>query len=394
MQLLKALRHIQRGLLLGASVYYFLGFQMSEASDAPETSNSGVNPASILAPIKIIDSIPQPDAGIRNSIRVHHDTSFAVLIETEHGISWTDPDSLRFLIFDGLHKEYQRDLDSPAVRVVAAESVASEFELVWVVYDRSLDRYLPPFYPLEAIVQIQVDIRDLSGNSILAQTYAFRIESDSEQALGFDHLPESETFTVEDPVGFYDTEIEIIDGHLAGARVLFNGNEPFIPAFGPIDEIESATGIGDQAVGIPLNLMPHTVFNRPVKLFIPFPEGSHTGELDIYYHNGARWLLACDAEGNLLAGGKGWMVPGSRVDHAAQNPPLVEIEVYHFSAAQAVISGSSTTTDNIDRERHGSGATVVVSCFIDATDSREINLIGLLGLLGLLGWIGKGLKRY
>ncbi len=395
MQLLNRFRHIQHGLLLGAFFFCFLGFQISEASDMPEASDAGVSPISILAPINIIDSIPQPDAGIRNSIRVHDDTSFAVLVEAEYGINWSDPDSVRFLISDGVYNAYERALNSSAVRVVAIESDASGFELVWIVYDRSLDPHLPPFYPLEAIVQIQVDIKDLSGNSISALTYAFRIESDREQALGFNRLPESATFTIEDSGAFYDTGIEIIDSRFAGARIHYNGDEPLIPAFGPVDEIESAVNVGKQAVGIPLNLMPHTVFNRPVKLYIPFPDGIDTDKLDIYYHNGARWLPACDADGNILAGGKGWMVPGSRINHASQNPPVVEIEVYHFSAAQAVISGSSTTTDSIDRERHGSGVTVVASCFIDATRFKGVSLkglLGLLGLLGLMGWIAEGLK--
>ena len=44
----------------------------------------------ILAPLRIIDSIPQPDAGIMNQARVPEDTSFAVLIESEYGIDLND----------------------------------------------------------------------------------------------------------------------------------------------------------------------------------------------------------------------------------------------------------------------------------------------------------------
>jgi hypothetical protein len=115
-------------------------------------------------------------------------------------------------------------------------------------------------------------------------------------------------------------------------------------------------------------------------------------ELDIYLHNGDQWLPAYDAGGSILPGGKGWIVPGSRVNHPTLDPPLVEIEVYHFSAAQAVISGSSSTTDGIERERHGSGATAVITCFIETSGAEGVaSLLISLSLLGLLGLIGIGI---
>ncbi len=76
------------------------------------------------------------------------------------------------------------------------------------------------------------------------------------------------------------------------------------------------------------------------------------------------------------------MVPGSRVNHPEQIPPQIEIEVYHFSAAQAVVSGTSTTTDNTHYQKNGSGAVVYASCFIDtAAAGNETGFISLLGLL-------------
>ena len=164
---------------------------------------------------------------------------------------------------------------------------------------------------------------------------------------------------------------------MTGARILYNANEPLLPAFGPKDEIEPLALGGEQAVGSPLNLMPHTVFNRPLKLYIPFPAKTDITNLEIYYHNGVEWLAACDADGNILSGGKGWMVPGSRVNYPEQIPPQIEIEVYHFSAAQAVVSGTSATTGNTHHTHSGSGAVVYVSCFIDTAASGSYTAFSL-----------------
>ena len=383
----KIFRQCKCGLILALIIFYTPVCQISEV-----TATTSKFPLLYDPPLRIIDSIPQPDAGIRNSTRVHDDTSFAVLIEARHGIDWSDPNAIRFLITDGEFAPYGRNLTSPAVRVVSAKSDSNKSELIWAVYDRSLESDLPLFYPLDAILQIYVDVMDLSGQTITGASFAFKIESDREQALGYDRLPESEPISVEASTDIYDAGIEIVSGNLTGARIFYDSREPLIPAFGPTGEVESVNGLSEQAVGAPLNLIPHTVFNHPVKLYIPFAAGTDPSEMDIYYHNGVEWLPACDTDGNILAGGMGWVVPGSRVDYGAHDPPAVEIEVYHFSSAQAVITGSSTTTDNIDRERHGSGATVVVSCFIDAARSEGLSLNGLLGLLGLLGWAARGLK--
>ena len=374
--------HYRCGLILVTLLYFAMGYQISEAADFLTGSDPTISPL-----LRIIDTIPQADSGIINSTRVYDDTSFAVLIETEHGLNLTDPDSIRFLIFDGEYDHYERNLSSPAVRVVEVENDSSQTALIWAVYDRSLEPMLPPVYALDTIVQIFVEVEDLYQHEISAEHFEFRIESDSEQAHAYNHLPESVSFNIENSTEIHDTGIEIISGALTGARILYAGDEPLLPAFGPINEIESINTHRGKALGLPLNLMPHTVFNNPVKLFIPYPTGTDVSQLDIYYHNGAQWLPACNAEGNLLPGGEGWMVPGSRINHTEQIPPLIEIEVYHFSAAQAVVSGSSTTTDNTQHNNHGSGAVVYASCFIRSAASESITVFSLLGLLSLLGFL-------
>jgi hypothetical protein len=269
------------------------------------------------------------------------------------------------------------------VRVVEVTKDLSPATLVWAVYDRSLEPMLPPVYALDAIVQIFVGVEDFFQNEISATTgnFKFKIESDREQAHAYNHLPESVSVNIENSMGIQDPGIEIVSGVLTGAKILFSADEPLLPAFGPIDEVESLALNGEQAVGTPLNLMPHTVFNHPVKLYIPFPEGTDVTDVDIYFHNGIQWLAACDAGGNILPGGEGWMVPDSRVNHPEQIPPQIEIEVYHFSAAQAVVSESSSTAGNTQYNKSGSGAVACVTCFIDTAASVSKSLINLFGLL-------------
>jgi hypothetical protein len=374
--MLRLLKHIQYGLILVLLVLGHGGVLATEANDIASDDSASTDPV-----LRIIDTMPQPGAGIINSARIHDDTSFAVLIETRYGIDLDDPDSIRFLISDGEYGLYYRNLNSPAVRVVEVDIDSSPATSLWVVYDRSLEPTLPPVYPLDTIVQVRLEVEDIHWNEIIVERHEFKIESDSRQAHAFDHLPESQSINIEYPTGIHDAGVEVVSGVLTGAKIFYDADEPLLPAFGPIDEIKPAALGAGQAIGVPVNLMPHTVFNNPVKLYIPYPDQTDVTQLDIYYFNGIEWLAACDSGGNVLPGGEGWMVPGSRVNHPDQVPPQIEIQVYHFSAAQAVLSETSTVTGNTDNQKSGSGAVVYVSCFIDTAASGSMTTIGFLSLL-------------
>jgi hypothetical protein len=105
------------------------------------------------------------------------------------------------------------------------------------------------------------------------------------------------------------------------------------------------------------------VFDTPVKLFVPVPEDVDVRSVGLAYYDGTQWLPAVDATGNVLAGGEGWMVPGSRVNHAASSPALIEVQVYHFSGTQTVVFASFSGTREDDRPPgdNRSGAAVLVS---------------------------------
>jgi hypothetical protein len=370
--------------LLTVSFYLgsLAGTQMAEAFDG------SIDPGTKV--LSIIDSIPQPRAGMDKRNRVSDDTSFGVLIESRHGINLTKPGSIRFTIDDGVHYAYRRDLSSDAVRVVEVADEDLQKTLLWVVYERSLETYLPPLYFPDTIVHISVEVTDVDRNRLSPQQFRFKIEPDPGHAADFDRIPEYEFVDKDNfiPLAPHESAVEIFSGELQGARIVYSSTEPLTPGFGAMDEIQALNSEDSQGVGVPLNLTPHTVFHTPVKIFIPFPEGTDIAGMDIFYHNGKRWLPACGSDGNLLSGGTGWMVPGSRVNHAENRPPLVEIQVYHFSATQGgfVVASTGTTRDNDHSNR--SGTVVVVKCFIETAIYKAKPAFGLAALLGVLGMVG------
>ncbi len=328
--------------------------------------------AALSAPIEIRDSIPQDDAGIVNSARVPDETGFAVLVRSAHGIDTQAPAAVRFTIDDGLHPPYVRDLSSDAVRTVTLnEDPAEQATFLWAVYDRFLEPFMATSYPPGADISIKVAVRDIQNNLLQPQPFAFKIETRAQNAASGQNLPQTDDYDIDDPYSgdpnLYDAGIEIIDGALSGAKVVYSSREPQIPAFGSADGIEEINLAGIRAAGPPLNLRPHTVFDVPVKLFIPVMDDVGITTAGLAYHDGTQWLPAADADGNVLAGGEGWLVPGSRVNHTDSRPALIEVRVYHFSGVQAVIGGSGTTEEEEKPPHHGSGAVVYATCFINTT---------------------------
>jgi hypothetical protein len=352
--------------------------------------------AALSAPIEIRDTIPQDDAGIVNFARVPDETGFAVLVRSAHGIDTQAPDAIRFTIDDGLHPPYIRDLGSDAVRAVTLdEDPAEPTTFLWAVYDRFLEPFMATSYPPGAVINIKVAVRDIQNNLLQPHPFEFKIETRAQNAASEQNLPQTDDYDIDDPffgdLNLYDAGIEIIDGALSGAKVVYSSREPLIPAFGPSDGIEEINLAGIRAAGLPLNLTPHIVFDTPVKLFIPLADGVDITTAGLAYHDGTQWLPAADAGGNVLAGGEGWLVPGSRVNHTDSRPALIEVQVYHFSGVQAVVGGSGTTEEEEKPPDHdGSGLTVYASCFINsAAGGADFG-----GLAALTGIIVAGLLAY
>ena len=348
-------------------------------------------------PIEIRDCIPQEDAGIVNFARVSHDTSFAVLIRSVHGVDLNSADAVRFSIDDRVHRPYMRNLDADAVRVVKLDDAPDgRSTFLWAVYDRFLEPFMPPSYALNSHIYIKVDIQDVEDNLLRPAAFEFKIESAAEQAASPQNLPETEEiYLFEQPFnGRHDASIQVVGGELAGARVMYNSWEPLTPKFESPDGIEEVDLADLEAVGSPVNLSPHTVFDTPVKLFVPVPEDVDIRSVGLAYYDGTQWLPAADAAGNVLDGGEGWMVPGSRVNHAASSPALIEVQVYHFSGTQTVVFASFSGTREEDRRQSGSGVVVATSCFVDSLSFDSGPVFWFLILVGGMIILICGLRVY
>jgi len=383
-------------LLSGLLCALFLSLFLIPPANAANSVPTYYNDPS--APIEIRDCIPQEDAGIINFARVPDDTSFAVLIRSVHGIDLNSADAVRFIIDDRTHRPYLRNLSSDAVRVVKLDDAPdARSAFMWAVYDRSLESFLPPTYALNSYINIKVQIQDAADNILLPAAFEFKIESAAEQAASRQNLPETEeSYLYDQPVSdTHDASIQVVEGELAGAMVMYNSQEPLTPEFESADGIAEPDLAGVEAVGFPVNLAPHTVFDTPVKVFVPVPEDVDIHSVGLAYYDGTQWLPAVDAAGNVLPAGEGWMVPGSRVNHSTSSPALIEVQVYHFSGTQTVVFASFSGTRKEDRPpgENGSGATVFVSCFINSASFDSETWLWVIVIVGVLAVIFAPLKR-
>ena len=349
-------------------------------------------PAEISAPIEIRDCIPHEDAGIIDHVRVPQESEFAVLIRSAHGIDTRAPNAVRFLIDDGRHAPYVRDLSYDTVRaVILDENDDRHATFVWAAYDRFHELFLPAGYPPEAVINITVEVRDVQNNILQPLPFEFKIESSALEAVFGQSLPQNDAFYIDERPGGdpHDAGIEILDGELRGAKLLYSSREPLTPAFGPVDGIEEVDLAGTLAAGPALNLTPHGVFDNPVFVFIPVDDDVDVAEAGLAYHDGTQWLQAVDADGNVLAGGEGWMVAGSRVNHRETRPALIEVQVHHFSGVQAVTFYGETPDDDRDEHDGGSKLVIFASCFIDTAAGHAdfgwpAALIGILAVVFLI----------
>jgi hypothetical protein len=356
--------------------------------------------SALSAPIEICDSIPQNDAGIINFARVPAETGFAVLIRAARGIDTRAPDAVRFTIDDGLLPSYVRDLDSDAVRTVMLnEDPDDRATFLWAVYDRFLEPFIPTSYPPGTVVHIKVEVRDVENNILQPHPFEFQVETPVQNSASGQNLPPTANYYIDDPYSGdpYDAGIEIIDGALCGAKVIYSSRELQTPEFSASDGIEEINLAGMRAAGLPLNLRPHTVFDVPVKLFVPLADDMDITVAGLAYHDGTQWLPAADAEGNVLAGGEGWLVPGSRVNHTETDPALIEVQVYHFSAVQAVVFGTTEEEEKPpDHDHDGSGVIIYANCFINSTaEGADFGFAALIGIVvaGLLAYFSRRRKE-
>jgi hypothetical protein len=295
--------------------------------------------------VEVLEVIPLADLGLASEEKgVQSNTGFSIRLDSLNGMDITDPDSVTFTIMDGEQTYTRRlnDLNGVGIKLLRAVSWDDEQGDMaygfWAVYYRSNETAIPSTYPSGSVIEVTVNAKDRVGEMMDPLTFRFRIQTDEERETEAANLPE--TSTTIDPSTSMKT-ITILSGPLKGASMLFSSTLSeemgFEPYFGPLEAIPFLDGL--EVAGMPLNLLPHTLFPSPVTLMIPCPAHGKASDMSVYYHDGRAWWLASDQDGNVTPNGEGWMVPGSRVNYENDNripiPDFIQIQVYHFSAAAA-----------------------------------------------------------
>jgi len=325
---------------------------------SPNDPNSLPGPADRIG---VVEVIPFNNAGILpDRTRIPNNVAFAARIESVEGIDLTDPYAVTFDISDGtyLYPRKLNEKNAKGAKIVQAVQLDGDGDVaysLWVVYYRSNETNLPNFYPYESTVKVTVSVKDKSNKAMDPIPFTFRIQGQEQDNAEENEKPATSmtvnTLTLK-------STVRVDAGPLKGASITYDssllqeiGLEPY---FGPLAEVPPLTEA--EAAGVPANLLPPAVFPRGVTVTIPCPGDGDVSDLAVYYHDGERWVLACDGSGNITPEGDGWMMPGSRVNHNHGNPSTIELKVYHFSAV--VAGGAVTPTATVTVDSGGGG------CFI------------------------------
>jgi len=253
--------------------------------------------------VETCDCHPYDGQGIEEgSLRVPNDTSVVIRVKDDTGID---------------EACIQMTVKGEAVSPVLKQLTVGDAKDYWVIY------YPGVVFSYGEEVEVTFDASNVDGIAMEQYSYSFKVESQEEHDYADTYRPSS---TLDNS----NTNQYILSADagtdIEGAVIKYNPTEPVTPRFGPIGEIPEMTKAN--GVGLPVALEPPTVFENPVTILIPCPGETDVSTLDVYYYNPAEgWVKAEDADG--------WMVSGSRVNHDDTTPPTIEVQVNHFSAAQA-----------------------------------------------------------
>jgi hypothetical protein len=146
-------------------------------------------------------------------------------------------------------------------------------------------------YAYDADVSITVEAKDRRDDWMTPRSYKFNIETQTEHNQAEANTPDTgplapEDLAIVDPEHTYDAGIKVTDGDLEGAMIVYDSGEPVEPTFGPTEELPTLSVSGMDAIGVPMNLQPPTVFTTPVKILIPCPGQADVSNLSVYFYNG------------------------------------------------------------------------------------------------------------
>ena len=236
---------------------------------------------------------------------------------------------------------YQVNLgDTDVLRIIkmSKDDLDTSVTQLWAVYDRAMDdRY--GIFPFESVVNVSVRVTNNVGDAVEG-SYRFEIETESEHNDATDPLrmPEYRVLEEDDPDFddddyIYDSGFQLTPDEPTGAKLIYSSFD-VMPEVFPLEDLPPFDVADANAIGVPMNIGPPTIFSVPVKVIIPVPEDVSVKALSIYVYNGEEWVLGCDTSGkspNL----NGWLVPGSRINGKNR----IEFKVYHFSGIQTALLG-------------------------------------------------------
>jgi hypothetical protein len=326
---------------------------------------AGTDPAEQIASLRprVIATIPHSDAGIgADEARIPNNASFCALVQAPNGVDLTDPESVSLQIDDGQNRYDPDCSDRNIVRFVQliAEEDENHLTKFWLIYNRQEDVYGD--FGFGSLVNVGLDMCDISGICLPTSQYQFQIETQDEYSQSRDNAPQTsalpETDPMLEPESGYDTGIVVTSGENEGVKVIFDSAGSVIPEIGPSEEIPVVTDPDLKPLGSPLNIQPPTVSESPLKIVIPCPGETDLSDTSILFYNGDRWIRACNAKGELLETGEGWMVPDSRKIHTDTDNGIttVEFKAYQLSGIQVVRDAA--------HKSEGGGASPL-NCFID-----------------------------
>ncbi len=283
-----------------------------------EAASGPVAPMSFAPYVVFIDCTPHAQQGIEEgTLPVPADSSVVIRLRDDTGI---EERSIRLEI-NG----------STVIPSVVRQVVTGDLTDYWVVYR-------PPEGGFEFGEKVEVSLgaADINGREMESPVvYSFRVESKEEHAWS----AQAASFPV---LGYMDPaagKVQIVPDYsdslscwFEGAKIIFDGDEPVRPRFGPVGGIPELD-LADGSEGLPVVIEPPTVFQKPVTVCLPCPAAAGIDKMEIYSYNpGLGWE---DAEGV-----PGLLVAGSRIDRPAgesgsDQPAAIEIQINQSGIFQA-----------------------------------------------------------
>jgi hypothetical protein len=203
-------------------------------------------------------------------------------------------------------------------------------------------------FTCDQVVFAELSLSDAAGNALNFRE-AFRVESLAQHQWALQQRPAQTLRFLPDgqcEVAVTPLPDGINDEALAGAKVVFDCNEPVHPRFGPVGELPPVD-IATPA-GMPVSIEPVAIFDSPATVFLPAPDAKLTDRnSDGIPDTGLEQYLLYQYTGNPqmpwreTGGVGGWLVDGSRANIYQNTPPAIQAQAIRSIGIQAGLDNLS-----------------------------------------------------